>query len=95
MKKTQNQFDRRTALKALGLGSAAGALGISSKAIAQNDQYEKGYTASGMDPVKITKVRPILTAPYGINLVIVKVETDQPGLYGRPSLSGPTPLWQQ
>ena len=35
-----------------------------------------------MDPVKITKVRPILTAPYGINLVVVKVETDQPGLYG-------------
>jgi mannonate dehydratase len=32
--------------------------------------------------VKITKVRAILTAPYGINLVIVKVETDQDGLYG-------------
>jgi len=32
--------------------------------------------------VKITKVRPILTAPDGIALVIVKVETDQPGLYG-------------
>ena len=32
--------------------------------------------------MKITKVRPILTAPDGIALVIVKVETDQPGLYG-------------
>ncbi|MCK5266901.1 MAG: hypothetical protein KAR07_01925 [Spirochaetes bacterium] len=31
---------------------------------------------------KITKVRAILTAPYRTNLVIVKVETDQPGLYG-------------
>ncbi len=32
--------------------------------------------------MKITKIRPILTAPDGIALVIVKVETDQPGLYG-------------
>src|SRR4029078_7929385 len=32
--------------------------------------------------MKITKVSPILTAPDGIALVVVKVETDQPGLYG-------------
>ncbi len=32
--------------------------------------------------MKITKVRAILTAPDGIALVVVKVETDQPGLYG-------------
>ncbi len=32
--------------------------------------------------VKIKKVRAIVTAPYGTRLVIVKVETDQPGLYG-------------
>jgi mannonate dehydratase len=32
--------------------------------------------------MKITKVRSILTAPQGIALVVVKVETDQPGLYG-------------
>jgi mannonate dehydratase len=32
--------------------------------------------------MKITKVRPILTAPDGIALVIVKVETDQDGLFG-------------
>ena len=32
--------------------------------------------------MKITKVRPISTAPDGIALVVVKVETDQPGLYG-------------
>jgi mannonate dehydratase len=32
--------------------------------------------------MKITKVKSILTAPDGIALVIVKVETDQPGLYG-------------
>ena len=32
--------------------------------------------------MKITKVRHITTAPDGIALVVVKVETDQPGLYG-------------
>ncbi len=32
--------------------------------------------------MKISKIRSILTAPDGIALVVVKVETDQPGLYG-------------
>lgn len=32
--------------------------------------------------MKITKVKSILTSPEGIALVVVKVETDQPGLYG-------------
>lgn len=32
--------------------------------------------------MKITKVKAILTAPAGIALVVVKVETDQAGLYG-------------
>ncbi|MGQ0602837.1 MAG: starvation-sensing protein RspA, partial [Anaerolineales bacterium] len=32
--------------------------------------------------MKITKVKSLLTAPDGIALVVVKVETDQPGLYG-------------
>jgi mannonate dehydratase len=32
--------------------------------------------------MKITKIKSILTAPDGIALVVVKVETDQPGLYG-------------
>ena len=35
-----------------------------------------------LQQVKIKKVKAILTAPYGIELVIVKVETDQPGLHG-------------
>src|SRR5210317_1118034 len=35
-----------------------------------------------LDKVKIKKIRAIATAPYGTGLVIVKVETDQPGLYG-------------
>lgn len=34
-----------------------------------------------MDP-RIRDIKVICTAPEGINLVVVKVETDQPGLYG-------------
>ena len=32
--------------------------------------------------ITIRDVRTILTAPYGINLIVVKVETSEPGLYG-------------
>ena len=32
--------------------------------------------------MKITNVKTILTAPEGINLVVVKIETSEPGLYG-------------
>ena len=77
MKSPHSQFDRRSALKALGLGSAAGALGaFGNQAHANSHESEPHPKVGGMDPVKITKVRSILTAPYGINLVIVKVETE-------------------
>jgi len=36
----------------------------------------------GEPPVRIADVRAIQTAPDGIRLVVVKVETTQPGLYG-------------
>jgi mannonate dehydratase len=36
----------------------------------------------GAPPLRITDVRAILTAPAGIRLVVVKVETNEPGLYG-------------
>lgn len=32
--------------------------------------------------VTIQDIRVICTAPEGINLVVIKVETNQPGLYG-------------
>lgn len=35
-----------------------------------------------MSDLKITDVKTILTAPGGIDLVVVKVETSEPGLYG-------------
>src|SRR6201982_1129230 len=38
--------------------------------------------AAGTAPVKIRDIKTILTAPDGIRLVIVKVETTEPGLVG-------------
>ncbi|MGG1517013.1 enolase C-terminal domain-like protein [Paenibacillus oryzisoli] len=35
-----------------------------------------------MSELKIRDIRAILTAPDGINLVVVKIETTEPGLYG-------------
>src|SRR5205823_7425798 len=35
-----------------------------------------------LPPLKITDVKTFLTAPAGIRLVVVKVETNEPGLYG-------------
>jgi mannonate dehydratase len=35
-----------------------------------------------MSNIRIRKIRAILTAPAGINLIVVKVETTEPGLYG-------------
>lgn len=45
---------------------------------AQEASAKRGATSA----IKIRKVRAITTAPDGIRLVVVKVETDEPGLYG-------------
>ena len=83
MNKTKNQFDRdrRNALKILGMGSAAGALGMFGNPVIAADREIPSY-AKAMAPVKITRVRAIATAPSGSNLIVVKVETSEPGLYG-------------
>ena len=41
-----------------------------------------GQASRGSAPLKITKVRAIKTAPQRARLLVVKVETTEPGLYG-------------
>jgi mannonate dehydratase len=43
---------------------------------------EKPASTRGLPPLKITDIKTILTAPNRIRLVVVKVMTSEPGLYG-------------
>src|SRR5687768_1030708 len=76
-----NKNTRRDALKMLSLGSAAGLLGMNPLKSMANEPLSSSYR-NGMPTVKIKNVKAIATAPDGINLVVVKVETTEPGLYG-------------
>lgn len=66
----------------LGVGSASGLLGLLGNTKANAATYESPTYAKGMAPVKIKSVKAIATAPQGSNLIVVKVETTEPGLYG-------------
>lgn len=68
---------RRQVLAGLAAGSSSVLLG-SHTSVAQT----AAVAALPTDPLRITRVRAIATAPDGIRLVVVKVETSQPGLYG-------------
>ncbi len=67
---------RRNALKGLGLAG----LGLSVSAASATASHQN--LNRGMKPVTITKVKAIATCPHGIELIVVKVETSEPGLYG-------------
>ena len=85
MKKTESDFSarRRNLLKMMTVGSAAGIAGLfGAPAAAMPSRYEKPRYAKGQAPVKIRSVKAIATAPAGSNLIVVKVETTEPGLYG-------------
>ena len=72
-------MNRRNALRLLSTGAAAsGANFFAAHAIAQDRPKE----LTGLTPVKIRDIKTILTAPDRIRLVIVKVETTEPGLHG-------------
>lgn len=81
-------MDRRDAIKNMGMGLSAGALGqfsLKDDRWNQNEQQnQERYTkaTNGLPPLKITNVKAIATAPHGIELIVVKVETSEPGLYG-------------
>jgi len=77
---------RRNMLKNLGLGLAGGtvgSMGFAGNANAEQATVERYQKATrGLPPVKITNVKAIATQPHSIEQVLVKVETDEPGLYG-------------
>src|SRR5213592_4959854 len=74
-------MNRRDWIKRLGLGTTAGALGVLSRADAFAAETKVQSTGS-LPRLKITRVRAIKTAPQRTRLVVVKVETSEPGLYG-------------
>ncbi|GAB3170995.1 enolase C-terminal domain-like protein [Telluribacter humicola] len=73
---------RRDILKKLSLGSAAGILGLLNTPAEAREHATTPAYAKGMAPVKIKNIKAIATAPQGSNLIVVKVETTEPGLYG-------------
>ncbi|HTF21266.1 MAG TPA: enolase C-terminal domain-like protein [Chryseolinea sp.] len=83
MNKNDNRFmaGRRDLLKTIGATSAAGVLSLISGTNAEARDSKPAY-AKGLPPVKIKSVKAIATAPQGSNLIVVKVETSEPGLYG-------------
>jgi len=83
--KTENgsRASRRDAMKILALGSTTGLLGLLGAPVQAKAEAPKipDYK-KGLPVVKIKNVKAIATAPDGINLIVVKVETTEPGLYG-------------
>jgi len=81
-------MDRRDALKNMGMGFSAGALGgipFDNQTGLQGNQKQKDtyrQATTGLPPLEITNVKAIATAPHGIELIVVKVETSEPDLYG-------------
>ena len=74
-------LNRRSAIRGIGLAGLAGGaglMGFPNKSMAAN--YQKATKA--LPPLKITKVKAIATQPHSIELIVVKVETSEPGLYG-------------
>jgi len=78
----QTTSERRNFLKTVALGSAAGIMGLSVNELNAATPYETPSYAKAMAPVKIKSIKAIATAPAGSNLIVVKVETTEPGLYG-------------
>jgi mannonate dehydratase len=79
---TYSELNRRDAVKLLTAGSAAGIPGLFASPAARAETHVTPSWATGVPPLKIKNVKAIATAPEGSNLIVVKVETTEPGLYG-------------
>jgi mannonate dehydratase len=76
-------MQRRELLRSLGAGVAvAGGLGAVGNVFGVAGEQAKPGSTKGLPALKITDIKTILTCPNGIRLVVVKVLTSEPGLYG-------------
>lgn len=78
-------MNRRDAINSLALGAGASLLASTpalAGVLAPKIDAPSAQSQTGTPPVKIRDIKTILTAPNGIRLVVVKVETTEPGLVG-------------
>jgi mannonate dehydratase len=78
-------MNRRDALTSLSLGGAASLITAApsvAEALTPPSPAAYQQAVKGTAPVKIRDIKTVLTAPNRIRLVIVKVETTEPGLVG-------------
>src|SRR6187200_814392 len=82
MRPTRAQMNRRDALRKLAAGPMMAGTGV----LAGRDVLAQAPAVppapNGLPVIRIRDLEVVLTAPNGIRLVVVKVITDQPGLYG-------------
>jgi len=77
-------MDRREVLRWISAGAVAGGSSLFSQRspIAPLWAQEKPASTKGLPALKIKDIKTVLTAPNRIRLVVVKVETSEPGLHG-------------
>src|SRR5262245_59043491 len=80
---------RRDALRSLSMAGGASLLSMRKDQMPLSPEIPSGLlhpgfaqAIAGTSPVKIRDIKTILTSPNNIRLVIVKVETTEPGLVG-------------
>ena len=74
-------MDRRRFFGTVGQGAALAAL-MGCGRLTERRAEAHPLAPPARDPLKITRVRAILTAPARTRLVAVRVDTSEPGLYG-------------
>ena len=76
-------MDRRDWMKTLGAGAATTVAGlVANQRMFATPTPQEAAARRGLPPLKITDIKTFLTAPNRIRLVVVKVLTSEPGLYG-------------